>query len=446
MKATYWIFKRSNYSVKKAPGPKGLPIVGKGLEFNSQNLLKKLNELANEYGDFFVVNMFGIDYLILNSEKVMREVIMDKHLKAFTNDRGPTFCGEYGHYGSQGTAFYKEGYSHVHNTMRKYMVKGLHFYGEDGIDMFENKIFSELGNLNEKMEKIRMRGDEADMMALLQRSLSNVVSIALSGEVIPEGDEDEDMFWNFVDSNIYFMDNARSAVLMFLPLLRFLPGTYKRNWQRLNDSKAKLIKHYFVAQKKTHIPGKPRGICDVLFDAQEEEKAKGDVVLTDERVICNIMETVIAGITTTWSILSSTIFLLLHHPEFQDRLAKALQAITKQGEAVRSGDKAKSPLMEALELETHRLLLVTPMLLTRVSRKDVDWMPFGIGKRACLAEPFARARYFLYVATLLRNWSFCPPKDQPLRDYDPRHLENFDIELTLRPKPYLCRIEKREWN
>ncbi|XP_052762926.1 methyl farnesoate epoxidase-like [Mya arenaria] len=156
--------------------------------------------------------------------------------------------------------------------------------------------------------------------------------------------------------------------------------------------------------------------------------------------------------------------------------------------------------MEALELETHRLLLVNPTLVARLSSKDVkykgytikegtiiisnvwklhhdeklwgdpwkfrperfldengqlvsrdhpyrtSWMPFGIGKRSCPGEPFARARYFLFVATLLRNWRFCPSKDQPLRDYDPRHLENFDLEFSIRPKPYLCRIEKREWN
>ncbi|XP_052764099.1 cytochrome P450 2C31-like [Mya arenaria] len=498
--SAYWIFKRSKSRVKKVPGPKGLPIVGKGLEFNSSNLLQKFDELAKEYGDFFLVNLFGIDHLILNSEKVMREVITDKHLRVFTNDRGPTFWGEYGYYGSQSVAFYPEGYSHVHSKMRKHMVKGLHYYGEDGRDIFERNVFSELGNLTQKIERIRLSGEEADMMALIQRSVSNVVSIALSGEAIPEGDKDEDMFWKIIDTNSYFLANARNALLTALPVLRFLPGPYSRMWQRLNDGKAKIIKNYYVSQKKTHIPGKPRGICDTLFDAQEAEKADGDVVLTDERVISNILEVVIAGIITTWSLLSSTMFLLLHHPEFQDRLAKELQAVAKQGEEITSRDKVKCPLIEALELETHRLLLVNPTLVARLSSKDVkykgytikegtiiisnvwklhhdeklwgdpwkfrperfldengqlvsrdhpyrtSWMPFGIGKRSCPGEPFARARYFLFVATLLRNWRFCPSKDQPLRDYDPRHLENFDLEFSIRPKPYLCRIEKREWN
>ncbi|XP_052764117.1 cytochrome P450 2D26-like [Mya arenaria] len=432
--SAYWIYKISKSRIKKVPGPKGLPIVGKGLEFNSSNLLQKFDELSKEYGDFFLVNLFGIDYLILNSENAIREVLTDTHLKAYTNDRSPTFWGEYAYYGSQSVAFYQEGYSHVHSKMRKYIAKGLHFYGEDGRDIFESNVFSELGNFAKKIERLRVRGEEADMMALIQRSLSNVVSVALSGEVIPEGNEDEDMFWKIIDTNSYFLANARDAILSALPILRFLPGPYSRMWQRLNDGKAKVIKNYFVSQKKTHISGKPRGICDMFFDAQEEEKADGDMVLTDERVISNILEVVVAGIITSWSLLSSTMFLLLHHPEFQDRLAKELQAVAGQGEEVTSKDKVKSPLMEALELETHRLLLVNPTLLTRLSRKDVEykgWMPFGLGKRSCIGEPFARARYFLYVATLLRNWRLCPSKDQPLRDYDPRHVENFDIEFTL---------------
>ncbi|XP_052764100.1 vitamin D 25-hydroxylase-like [Mya arenaria] len=498
--SAYWIYKISKSRIKKVPGPKGLPIVGKGLEFNSSNLLQKFDELSKEYGDFFLVNLFGIDYLILNSENAIREVLTDTNLKAYTNDRSPTFWGEYAYYGNQSVAFYKEGYSHVHSKMRKYIAKGLHFYGEDGRDIFESNVFSELGNFTKKIERLRVRGEEADMMALIQRSLSNVVSVALSGEVIPEGNEDEDMFWKIIDTNSYFLANARDAILSALPILRFLPGPYSSMWQRLNDGKAKVIRNYFVSQKKTHISGKPRGICDMFFDAQEEEKADGDMVLTDERVISNILEVVVAGIITSWSLLSSTMFLLLHHPEFQDRLAKELQAVAGQGEEVTSKDKVKSPLMEALELETHRLLLVNPTLLTRLSRKDVEykgytikggtriisnvwkvhhdeklwgdpwkfrperfldkngqlvsrdhsyrtsWMPFGLGKRSCIGEPFARARYFLYVATLLRNWRLCPSKDQPLRDYDPRHVENFDIEFTVRPKPYFCRIEKREWN
>ncbi|XP_052764098.1 cytochrome P450 27C1-like [Mya arenaria] len=161
------------------------------------------------------------------------------------------------------------------------------------------------------MENLRLRGDEADVMALLQRSLSNIVYIAISGEVIPEGDEDEDMFWNIVDANLYFLANSR--------------------------------------------------------------------------------------ITTTWSILSSTIFLLLYHPEFQDRLAKELQEIVKQGEEATSRDKVKSPLMEALELETHRLLLVNPTLLSRVASKDFEY-----------------EGYTIIEGTM------------PLLDYDPRQLENLD--------------------
>lgn len=40
--------------------------------------------------------------------------------------------------------------------------------------------------------------------------------------------------------------------------------------------------------------------------------------------------------------------------------------------------------------------------------------PFGVGKHRCLGETLARANLFLFITTLLQNFSFLVPEGSPL--------------------------------
>ena len=67
---------------------------------------------------------------------------------------------------------------------------------------------------------------------------------------------------------------------------------------------------------------------------------------------------------------------------------------------------------------------------------------FGLGRRACPGEPFAKSRYFLYIATLLRKWKFTPTPGLS-GSFDIRDKEHFDKAITLRPKPFFCTAKMR---
>jgi hypothetical protein len=58
------------------------------------------------------------------------------------------------------------------------MVKGLHVYGQEGFNKFEENIQLELCRLNNKIESF---GDcDFDVVALIQRSMTNVTSQLVS--------------------------------------------------------------------------------------------------------------------------------------------------------------------------------------------------------------------------------------------------------------------------
>ena len=157
------------------PGPNGLPLVGHGLEINEHNMVDRLVDLAKVYGEMCTIQMFQQRVLCLNSVDVIKELLTGADYKRLTNDRNKFFIAEYSS-GAETVAFYRDGYSVVHNRMRQAYTKGLNLYG-DGIRQFEQNVLSELKNLNRKIEL--SNGEEIEVVSMMQRSLTNIIGITV---------------------------------------------------------------------------------------------------------------------------------------------------------------------------------------------------------------------------------------------------------------------------
>ncbi|NXL83942.1 CP2J3 protein, partial [Alectura lathami] len=69
-------------------------------------------------------------------------------------------------------------------------------------------------------------------------------------------------------------------------------------------------------------------------------------------------------------------------------------------------------------------------------RKREAFMPFSIGKRACLGEQLARSELFLFFTALLQKFTFQAPPDTTLD-------LKFKIGITLAPQPYkICAVPR----
>lgn len=69
----YWIKNRS-----LLPGPKGLPYLGLYPFLTEDNVLNKLEEYKNKYGDMYSFTYTGRLYINLGSIKAMREIMLQK--------------------------------------------------------------------------------------------------------------------------------------------------------------------------------------------------------------------------------------------------------------------------------------------------------------------------------------------------------------------------------
>ncbi|XP_060554487.1 cytochrome P450 2C31-like [Ruditapes philippinarum] len=433
-------------------------------------------------------------FVCLNSEGLIRKALATEPYTRFMNERNKFFYGEAMLYGSQSVVFYGDPYSKVYNGMRKGMIKGLHVYGQEGLNEFEENIQLELCRLNKQIESF---GDnDFDMVAIIQRSLTNVVSQVLIGESLSDNDTDVNMFWDYIEGVNFFVNASVNNILSFMPILRFAPA-FKRKYDFMSRGKNKIIERFFKG-RKDKANGSTKGLVYFLLEDQKKAIEEGkEVIFTDERIICNILETILAGILTTWSVLTSTVLCLVNHPEYQDKVFEEIVKNIGRDGLPNHSDKVHCPHLEALELEVHRLITVVPILSGRKCTRDLEFegynlpkgtllmvniwyihhdpkiwgdpwtfrperfldtngqllprehvfrrncIPFAVGRRQCLGEQFARSRYFLYMATLLRKWKFVGSPGK-FGSCDPRNSTYIDNKVTYRAKSFFCKAVKRQ--
>ncbi|XP_053380168.1 cytochrome P450 1A1-like [Mercenaria mercenaria] len=490
----YMLLSKRNLKGKVIDGPKGLPLLGCILEFNNETIHLKFMEYAEKFGEIFRLKMLSDNLIVLNTEENIHKALGGEKYKNYFGDRAEMFWGEHFRCHNQSLAFVASGSSLFHRTARKSYTQALHTYGS-GIQDLENNVMIEMANLIERIEKYS--GGVFECVSMLQRSLSNVLSLVLRGETIPDNDPDSNMFWEHVHANDFFLNSYVNFVMTAFPFLRFLPGKYGDEFRNGKKANAKIAKRYFYDMKETYVPGHMRGLVDHFLEEQEKQMhSDTGLFFTDDRIIAQLVETIDAGMTTSWSALSNTMLVLLNYPQYQTKIQAELDNIVGRGRLPTYGDREKCKFFQAFEMEVHRYLTVLPLMLPHLCKEHTGFegydiqanstifaniwflhhnkeiwgnpwtfrperfldehgdlvaiehklrrnlIPFGYGLLQCPGEMFAKTRYFLYISSLLQRWNFefPPGKERPC---DPRITENFDIKIMMRAQPFFCCVKER---
>ncbi|XP_053380006.1 cytochrome P450 1A1-like [Mercenaria mercenaria] len=312
-----------------------------------------------------------------------------------------------------------------------------------------------------------------------------------------DDDPSRDIFWERAYVADFFCNQFNNTIMTLLPFMRFLPTKYREMYQKGQSLNALIAQRYFYDIKKTHVPGEGNSIVHYYLDEQRKEiESNREPFFTDDRIHAMMYETIVAGIATTLSALTSSMLILLNFPEYQTKIQKELDQHVGQGRLPTFSDRANCTFLKAFELEVPRFVPVLPLLLPHLCVEHVEFegldiepnstvianlwfvhhdeklwgdpwtfrperfldehgdllpfdhvylksvMSFGIGQRQCAAELFAKTRYFLYIATLLQRWrfEFPPGKEQTC---DPRSAEAFETKATLTAKPFFCCARER---
>ncbi|KAK3589270.1 hypothetical protein CHS0354_008333 [Potamilus streckersoni] len=245
----------------------------------------------------------------------------------------------------------------------------------------------------------------------------------------------------------------------------------------------------------TYVPGRERGLVDVLFKIQSQEKNVGDTQwLTDSQVKGFIQDIIFAGLITTRNGLLCILLVLLHHHKCVDRMYQEIVDTVGLERTPSLKDKPAMPYTDAVILESLRYVTHAPIAAPHCAMEDVElegytipkgsrvimniwtvhhdpaiwgdpWIfrperflddngellpaehtmrqslvTFGSGKRVCVGENLAKSRLFLYLTTLIQKFDLRLPKEGTVPSDDSR---TFLPGAVLRPQDFKMRFRVR---
>ncbi|ESO88313.1 hypothetical protein LOTGIDRAFT_126160, partial [Lottia gigantea] len=224
-----------------------------------------------------------------------------------------------------------------------------------------------------------------------------------------------------------------------------------------------------------------------------EEQDK-DPQLTDQHVQGVVRNTVVAAFVTTKATLCGFFLMMMYYPEVQKKIQLELDEKIGRDRHPSLDDRPELHYTNAVILEVLRYIRHTPLAIPHMTTKDLEvegyripshstvimniwvmnrdesiwtdpysfkperfldeegkfvpidhrlrqqFMVFGIGRRNCVGESFAKSRVFLYVTSLLQKFNFKPGDNE----LSPENSELWLKKSALCPEFLDCVVENRK--
>ncbi|XP_061166966.1 cytochrome P450 1A1-like [Saccostrea echinata] len=481
--AIQWIIRSSR---KVLRGPKGWPVIGVLFEFDLLTLHFKLFEWTIIYGDFFEFELLGKKFVSLNSSEIVRETFNKEPNASITAARPSTFFGKYLfdnysdlEFASPDSAWTKR---------RKLAFQLIRSYG-DGLFCIEYQIKKELRSVTEEIRNLDNKNvdpsDKAEEFTL------NTLEVMIIGRSSGKNGELHKVLRK-LDSLINATANQGiDVVYSFFPFLRFLPLRMSLMFKEVHKTKQRMLDNLELLSKEDT---KVKGIYHSLIDVINQRDENGKQWFTEENLSNLLTNLVVAGFLTTRGTILSLIQLLAKRPDLQKALQKEIDRTVGPDREPCLADREKCYLTEAVVIETFRYISHVPLSLLHatsqpttiggynidkntvivpnlwtIHHSEKEWeepfkfkperfldadgfllpsndpikkrvIAFGIGKRSCIGEVFARSRIFLFLATLMQQATIVEPKGKSLEDLLPREMVP---GISLQPKAYEVRFVLR---
>ncbi|XP_070208907.1 cytochrome P450 2F5-like isoform X2 [Littorina saxatilis] len=452
---------KSSSSKKLAPGPRGIDAL-RGLlgAVRHGSLDKQAAQWSRQYGPLVLCRSAVGDVCVLNTPRLVREVFAGKGVEQLTDSRPRSFVGSFAFYNYHDLGLSSPDYMKEWPKMRKLFHQAIKFYG-DGVERMESRLHEELRLLTTELQAAC--GQDVNVDQVISNSILRVVLTLMTGEC---SDPSLVSTTKRCDTGLNRIFNPSTDLLLTLcPWLRHVPFLpYKRLCSEFIEAREQMMDKLFTQHKASRVEGTPRGIVDVLLDEQDKGENRW---ISDDHIRGLILDTVAAAFLTSSSTLKTIILYLVHNPHAARRIQTEID--TRLGERTPTlQNKSDLPYVQAAVLETLRLASTAPLGVPHRTTDDVSMdgftipkgatvfansvlfhhdpetyadphafkperflddegqllpashplrqslMPFGVGKRACPGESFAKSRVFLYVTTLLQHFDILPPTQHKL--------------------------------
>ncbi|XP_070802351.1 cytochrome P450 2J5-like [Pituophis catenifer annectens] len=357
------------------------------------------------------------------------------------------------------------------------------------LGMGEKNIEHQIEDLAKQLVEIfaHTKGQPFDPSLPLINSVANVVCSLSFGH---QFDLEDKNFQKLVEeANVIDKRSGGFFHLMFeaVPwLMKRLPGPHQKALNAaefiLSFARQQIEKH-----RQHYSLHEPEDFIDYYLLEMEKSKNDSNSTYNEENLACCLLDFFIAGTNTTISSLNWALLTLVNHPEIQEKIHKEIEDVFGSSGSISYRDRKALPYTNAVIHEILRAKYNILIALPRQSTKNVkmgnfhipkgtiilpdlrsvlldpeEWetpeefnpnhfldkdgnfrfreafLPFGVGRRICLAEKLARFEIFIFLTNLLRAFRFQLPEGMKEIDETPV------ASMVLHPQPYkICAVPHR---
>ncbi|XP_072484669.1 cytochrome P450 2C23-like isoform X2 [Notamacropus eugenii] len=400
---------------KLPPGPTPLPFIGNILQLDLKNIAASFSQLAEKYGPIYTIYIGTQRIVVLHGYNIMKEALIDQG-DVFM-DRGDIPIFEDLARG-QGIVF---SHGERWKQIRRFSLMTLRNFGM-GKRTIEERVQEEAQCLVEELKKTK--GQPTDPTFILGCAPCNVIC------------------------SILFRDRFKYNDEKFLYLMNLLNENFRlfnKPWTQEKDN--------------------PQSEFDM------------------ENLIMTGADLFIAGTETTSSTLRYGLLLILKHPEVQAKIHEEIDSVIGHNRVPSIKDRQDMPYVDAVVHEVQRFINLLPLNLPHAVTRDIHFQqyvlpkgttvyplltpvlydskefpnpdqfdpqhfldkngrfkksdhftPFSIGKRSCAGEALARMELFLFLTTILQNFTL-----KSVGDPNEISIKTNNVGFTSIPPPYqLC--------
>uniref|UniRef100_A0A665TPY8 Cytochrome P450 2J6-like n=1 Tax=Echeneis naucrates TaxID=173247 RepID=A0A665TPY8_ECHNA len=454
------------------PGPLALPLVGNVFRRTIKTMLQ-----IQTYGKVYSLKLGSTWTVVVNGLSTMQEALLNKG--DILNDRPVIPLHIDVHIFFLLCIIFTNG--HSWKEQRRFALFTLKYFGV-GKRSLESSILNEFIYLSKEFANEKGR-KPFNPHYIINKAVSNIICSLVFGQRFDYCDEKFLKMTHLLDKVIQIEGSIWTQLYNAFPMLmKHFPGPH-HTVQKIYSEILKLMKTEIDQHKKDLDPSEPRDFIDCYLN--EIQKVM-DSFFHEETLVMCLLDLFVAGTETTSTTLRWALLYMAKYTEIQEKVQAEIDRVIGQSRQPSMEDRPKLPYTDAVIHELQRISNIVPLSLPRVTKREVQlegykipkgvtvipnltsvlfdkstwetpytfnpghflnkegkfvkqaaFIPFSLGKRACLGENLARMELFLFFTSFMQRFTFSmPPGMEPV--FKPQ------ASITLKPSEYEICITQRE--
>uniref|UniRef100_A0A3P8TCR4 Cytochrome P450, family 2, subfamily Y, polypeptide 3 n=1 Tax=Amphiprion percula TaxID=161767 RepID=A0A3P8TCR4_AMPPE len=445
--ALLWLLslkKRRRWSLP--PGPPGLPLIGNLLQLDKRAPFTSLLKLSETYGPVMTVYLGPQRAVFLVGYEAVKEALVDR-AEDFTG-RGPVpflirATKGYGLVVSNGERW---------RQLRRFTLSTLRDFGM-GRKGMEEWIQEESQHLVNRINSTNAA--PFDPTFFLSCSVSNVICCLVFGQRFSYGDKDFLELLHIISDTLKFGSSPWGQLYNIFPrLMEWLPGRQHKVFANIEKLRQFTMTKIQEHQDTLDISS-PRDYIDCFLTRLSQEKDIPTTEFHHDNLVSTVLNLYLAGTETSSSTMRYALNLLIKYPKIQETMQQEIDTVVGRNRCPYMEDRKSLPFTDAVIHEIQRCMDIIPLGVPRYAVQDISFrdytlpkgtlifpmlhsvlkeekqwatpwtfnpqhfldqngnfkknpafLPFSAGKRSCAGESLARMEIFLFMVSLVQNFTF----------------------------------------